>query len=731
MTLSIHPDPSILILVAVGMAAALYFSYKQLKYSHLKKWRVILMETIRLVVIAMIAFSLLKPELITVTSKRNEPEVVILADVSKSMQTQDLVLVNDDGDITVKRSEWVKTLLESRFYSPIEKRFKVTVTRFAVSLKDEGELDPLGTDINNALSQSVEQHKNLRAVILLSDGAWNSGGSPVAASAKLRADSIPVFPVATGSPKYLPDVILNKVKVPAFCLVNEKISIPFQIENRMDKQIDTVITLRSDYGSENSKKITVLPREKYQDSLLWHPKKTGVYNLTMEIPVQPGEVIKDNNAFSFSINVKRENIKVLVVDSLPRWEYRYLLNALRRDPGVTVNSILFHPEIGIGGGKGYLKQFPDKKLLSSYDVIFLGDVGVGDKELTKENLHDISGVVEYLGTGLVFLPGYRGRELSLIGTELEQLNPVIPDPEKVHGIVNDVPSHLDLTGLGRGHFLLMLADSPERNSMIWKYLPGFTWNAAVLKAAPGSEVLAVHAGVRSSSGRMPLVAIRPYGQGNVLFMGIDSAWKWRKGVEDKYHYRYWGQVVRWMAHKRHLAENSGIRCFSVPETPEVGNTVFLFASIYDRLNQPVENAEVKVEARQGKKKFSFSMIAGKGEWGVYKGSFTADASGVYDLKITCPQNSSELNMKINVGKTLKEHIGKPINLKALQEIANITGGEVYMPEKVNRILKRIESLPVNVEIKHRLPLWAQWWWAAVIIFLLSFLWILRKTFGLL
>jgi len=731
MTLSIHPDTSLSFLLALGLIASIFFSFRQFKYSHLSKRRVAILEIIRLTVIAMIAFSLLKPELITVTIKQEQPEIVILDDVSNSMQTRDLLVMKDDGDITVKRSEWVRTLLDSKFYSPIEKRFDVSIMHFASNSLKDATIDPLATDINSALNKTLHLHKNLRGVVLLSDGDWNAGGSPVAASAKLRADSVPVFAVATGSPKYLPDVILNKVKVPAFCLVGEKISIPFLIENRMNNEIDTVVTLRSDFGNENSKKITILPREKYQDSLLWQPKKTGVFNLTVEIPVQNGEMIPDNNAFSFSIDVKREKIKVLVADSLPRWEYRYLLNALKRDPGVEVNSILFYPKIGSGGGKDYLKQFPDKKLLSSYDVIFLGDIGVGDNELSDENVKDISGVVEYLGTGLVFLPGFRGRELSFNDSELEKMNPVILDNEKIHGIVNDVPAHLELTGSGRSHFLLMLADSPELNTAIWKYLPGFSWNAAVKKAAPGAQVLAVHAGIRSDSGRMPLVAIRAYGQGNVLFMGIDGAWKWRKGVEDKYHYRFWGQVVRWMAHKRHLAENNGIRCFSVPETPEVGNTVFLFATIYDRLNQPVENGDVKVEVQCEKKKFSFSMIPGKGEWGVYKGSFSADSSGLYDLKITCPQNSSELNMKIKVGKNLKEHVGKPINFKILQEIAGITGGDVYMPEKVNQILKRINALPRNIEIKKRISLWAQWWWAASIIFLLSLFWILRKSFGLL
>ena len=59
MTLSLHPDSSIIILVIAGIAAALYFTYKQFKYSHLAKWRVAVMETVRLIIIGMIAFSLL------------------------------------------------------------------------------------------------------------------------------------------------------------------------------------------------------------------------------------------------------------------------------------------------------------------------------------------------------------------------------------------------------------------------------------------------------------------------------------------------------------------------------------------------------------------------------------------------------------------------------------------------------------------------------------------------
>src|SRR6266404_4244002 len=69
-------------------------------------------------------------------------------------------------------------------------------------------------------------------------------------------------------------------------------------------------------------------------------------------------------------------------------------------------------------------------------------------------------------------------------------------------------------------------------------------------------------------------ATRAAGSGKVLFMGTDSAWRWRRGVEDKYHYRFWSQVVRWMAHQRHLSEKQGILLTFSLEVPQAGETVF-------------------------------------------------------------------------------------------------------------------------------------------------------------
>ena len=67
------------------------------------------------------------------------------------------------------------------------------------------------------------------------------------------------------------------------------------------------------------------------------------------------------------ISVREEELEVLVIDSRPRWEFRYLRNALERDPGVEVSCLLFHPGLPkVGGGRSYLSRFPTESELSRF-----------------------------------------------------------------------------------------------------------------------------------------------------------------------------------------------------------------------------------------------------------------------------------------------------------------------------------------------------------------------------
>ncbi len=690
----------------------------------------LMLEILRMLAVTMLCFTLFKPELVRQSNITQRPEVAILCDASGSMQTRDVSL---DADTIMERQEWLARKRAEKFWAPLEKNAGVVVEDFSPVPAEDAKTDiEEGTDINEAMERVLQRDRRLKAVLLLSDGDWNLGKSPVSAATHFRAQNIPVFTLATGSEKALPDVVLQQVSAPSYGLLGEQISIPFKVQNHFGREIRTTVSLYN-MNSEVAKKDVVLPPfALVQDSVMWSPQELGEFALALKVPVEKDESLENNNEQDFRISVRAEKLNVLVVETTPRWEYRFLRNALARDPGVDMQCVLLHPGMPAGEGRNYLDKFPDnKEALSKYDVVFLGDVGIGPKELTVENAEMLKGLVEQQGSGLVFLPGAAGKELTFIQSPLSDLLPVVFDTAKMKGISLPTESHLILTGAGKGHLLTMLAGDEDKNQNVWKNLPGFYWCAAVEKNRPGSEVLAVHSALRNAWGRMPLLVTRPYGNGKVLFMGTDGAWRWRRGVEDKYHYRFWGQVVRWMAHQRHLAQGVGIRLTFSPEDPRAGETVYLQSTVLDSSGYPLEKGSVTGTIRSPKgnqERLEFSPVAGG--WGVFKTSFVPPAGGTYKIRIACEEAQRNLETDLVVSRPKREKLGQPANVAAMREIADITHGIAGGVQDLEKIIQQISVLPEPQPIEKRIRLWCNPWWGASILLIFVLYWTARKFAGM-
>ncbi len=299
---------------------------------------------------------------------------------------------------------------------------------------------------------------------------------------------IPVFAVPVGSPTRLPDIDLQSLGAPTFGVAGKAVRIPFTIESSMPREYLTTVRLKTSDGDEVTEEVKIAPMGRTTGSLLWKPTKVGDVMLTLEVPKHPDETMVDNNKLTAPIAIRQEKLRVLVVESQPRWEYRYLRNALSRDPGVEVSCLLFHPGLSkVGGGnKDYIKHFPaGLEELSKFDVVFLGDVGLEDGQLTAEQCRLLKGLVEHQASGLVFMPGLLGRQFSLLDTVLGDLYPVVMDESQPGGWGSRTPGHFELTELGRRSLLTNLADTPEANIEVWEDLPGFQWYAPVV--APKAE----------------------------------------------------------------------------------------------------------------------------------------------------------------------------------------------------------------------------------------------------
>ena len=709
----------ITIVVLVAVAIICYMSWRRRGSKRSDG----LLELLRWGLVAFGAILLNQPEFTEEFRPTDKPTVAVICDVSPSMQTRDVVPAEGEA---MSREDATSQLRDVKTWEALSESLNVEVRTFG---KDADR-----SNLFKSITDATNQTGRLLGVVLVSDGEWNEGVPPVEAATRLRLTDTPLFAVPSGSPTRLPDIELVSLDAPTIGVAGKTVRIPFTVESSFPRERTSEVILKTDSGEEVRTEIQVNPMGRTNGAILWKPTETGDMMVSLDIQQHPDETLKDNNQLEAPIAIKPEKLKVLLVESYPRYEYRYLRNALSRDPGVELSCLLFHPQLkSVGGGnKDYIKVFPSEiEELSKFDVVFLGDVGLDNDQLSEEDCRLIRGIVEHQASGLVFMPGWQGRQVSLLETELGELYPVTLDPTQPEGWGSRTPSHFELTNTGQRSLLTKLADTEEENIGVWESLPGFQWYAAVEQAKPGTEVLSVHRDTSNQFGRIPLLVTRTYGAGKILFMGTDGAWRWRKGVEDKYHYRFWSQVVRWMAYQRNMAAGESMRMYYSPDQPHLDRTITLNANVMEPSGEPLQKGEViaRIVAPSGKSETVRFQSSGS-EWGAFSGQFTPHEPGKHQVTLACKQVDTALEANIFVQGVAEERPGRPARPDVMQELARVTNGRVLQADQIDEIVTALRSLPEPPPAVRRVQLWSHPLASGLFVLLLGAFWVGRKAVGL-
>lgn len=687
-----------------------------------------LLEGLRVLIALVIAVTLNQPEWREIFAPETKPTLAILADASRSMETRDVIDSSSPAAELRSRAELAKPLADNAAWQQIAHRMDVVVEPFSSA----GEPPEEGTDINAALSRAAEKHSRLQAVVLLSDGDWNAGERPAQAATRLRMRDVPVFTVPLGSESRLPDIELKSFDVPTFAVAGKPLRMPFTVESSLPRDEAATVEMKSSTGEVITKSVVIPAMSRLQDVITWRPEKPGELKLTLTVPKTGDERFTDNNSVEAPLAVRKEQLRVLVIESFPRWEYRYLRNALERDSGVEVHCLLFHPDLGkTGAGHGYLPALPKDDELAKYDVVFLGDVGTDKGQLTVEQCAALQKLVRDQAAGLVFMPGLRGHEASLQGSALGELMPIVWDETQPRGWGTSAPGKFALTEAGSRSLLTKLEDTDEASARVWQTLPGFQWYAPAVRAKAGSEILATHGTETNRFGRVPLIVTKTYGSGKILFMGTDGAWRWRKGVEDRYHYRFWGQVVRWMAYQRNMSQGDKMRLFYSPDRPIAGAVLTLNANVTSIGGEPLRDGTVIAQITAPSNKTGSVRLTSAGEdaWGLFTGVFTPTEPGEHRVRLTSAEAGSALDTVISVQGTSREKLNQPAKLDVLREIAQLTRGRMIESADPAAVIAAIASLPQPELQARRVQIWAHPAWAGFLVVLLGVFWVGRKAAG--
>jgi hypothetical protein len=606
-------------------------------------------------------------------------------------------------------------------------------------LAPKGESTRLGAGLRAVLDEL--RGATPAAIVTLTDGI-NTDGPPLSEAAdSARRRGVPLFFVGLGSDRPANDLKLSDLLVDDVVFVDDVVNFECKLTASGFEGRPVTIALREKGKSEVLAKIQAIagpdgqPR---QVRLPYRPTKVGQFEYVVEAETLPGELQKENNRQSRIVQVRKEKIRVLLVQAAPSFEYRYLRNMLQRDETISLHTVLQDADLEHADqDASTLRAFPQRRdELFAYDVVILGDANPA--LLSAAAIQNLADFVDQPAKGgsLVMIAGPAFMPAAYRDTPLARLFPFSipsvrsPDPEETISEGFSVRP----TDLGLASPALQLGDAPEETEKIWRGLPPMYWLLEIPEVKPGVRVLA-EAGSRAARDgrRLPVICFQYVGAGKVLFHSVNETWRWRYRVGDKYFARYWIQTIRYLCRSKLSDAGRAVTLTSDRREYALGDSVRLRVRFADERQAPAEDDGVTVSVEQSGRKTQRLQLQRAAEGrGVFEGVLDRPGLGNYHAWLSKPTIEGQSpSADFAVAPPAGEFAQTRMDAAEMRRAAELSGGKFYTWESADQLL---DDLPpgrqVPIESLPPRPLWNRWPVLALFLGLIVAEWILRKRRGM-
>jgi uncharacterized membrane protein len=675
-----------------------------------------------------------QPALRVSALKQQQNVVAVLVDDSKSMA------LKESGGT---REEMAKSTLDSGFLESLRKRYQVRLYRIGSGLM---RIDSTGrltaqessTRLADSLKAAAAESATLPvgAMVLLSDGADNSGGIDVGSLAEIRRSRIPVHTIGYGREKLDRDLEITQADIPARSLKGARLAAQVTFRQRGYSGRKARLIARSDGKTLASREVVLKDDGTVQtESLLMTAGEAGPRTIEFSIEGLENEENPNNNALRRLVTVEASKPRVLYIEGEPRWEYKFLRRALEDDPSVSLVSILrttqnkiYRQGVDPNNPKELEEGFPaTAEELFQFQGLIIG--GVEASYFTANQQEAIKLFADRRGGGVLFLAGRSGLADGGYGAaQFAEILPVIlPDRKNTF---HREPANVELTQAGRDSVITRLQDSPEKNTEAWKKLPYLANYQEVGLPKPGTIVLAE--ALPTSKGRFPLLAMHNFGRGRAAVLASGGTWRWKMLLdhEDRTHPTFWQQLMRW------LVTDSPTMVSAVTQRQVLSDerVVPLRAEIRNKAYLPVSDAsvEARVTGPDGAVATVPLALDPLSE-GVYTANWEAEKPGPYVVEVVARRAEQDLghdvfNFRREDG--VAENFGLEQNRELLEKLSSETGGKYYKASDANRLLDEISFSDAGITVRENFELWNMPIIFLLILGLCAAEWLLRRKWGI-
>jgi hypothetical protein len=621
----------------------------------------------------------------------------------------------------------------------------------AEQLSTKGQVTALGSVLHEMGQQFGASR--LVGVVLISDFAQNSGPPPLGDAAQSPAVrlGVPIYTVGVG-PSEAVDLAVDVQTDPKMKKA-ERSSIVVKLrQSGLDGQTATVRVsgrkLSGDAGAAageievGQRSITLKnPTETIDFPLT--PDDSGRYEFTAVAEKLEGEVLDQNNRAARQVNIVDDYLRLMYVAYEPTWEWRFVKEVFHRDklvgmqgfrtflsssdPRVRESNILFLPTLT-----------PKRSDFFASDVLFLDDMprtGLSDRfcEMTKEYVSD-------LGGGLVVIAGPRFGPRELYQTPLADMLPVIVDPSSELRAAPDHPEFRPrLTPYAASKPFMQLGATDAENARAWENLGKLPWYQPVAMVHPRAEVLAEHPTDKCADGKtpQPLIAIRKYGKGEVVYLGFNEMWRLRRRYGETYYRQFWSQLIYRLGMSHALGSEKRFVVRVDQPQYRAEDKVLLSVEAYDENYEPLGDeglpergltAELIVPARGGAQ--TQPLLVPMLRKGVFEARIPVFAVGSYSLRVKDPVTGRLDEQRFEVTPLSAERRNAVRDARLQNELAQVTGGRSYDLTTVERLLDELKLEPIMQRQTRNLTLWTTPLWFAAGVVLMLGEWLARKALWL-
>jgi len=648
---------------------------------------------------------------------KEEPLMVVLVDDSKSMRLE-------SGETS--RKAIVEDIISSDFLKELKAKSKIKAFTFSDSIRQfdyekeslnfSGEITSIGIALEYVKKDF--KGKNLRGILLFSDGTNNFGIDPQDAA---KSMDIPVFTCGIGEKITIKDVSIKRIVYPDIAYLGKKNQIKVFLSNLGLEGKRLPLILKQKDRILDQKNVVLAGSGQTQEiDLELVANQEGIFRYDIIIPPQEGESIPENNKRSFSIRVLKSKINILLLAGRLSWEYTFFKRFLSGQENIQVQTVVYGEK-----GRPLLGNFPSSnEKLDEFDLlIFMDTPGFlirSHREVIKEFLK-------------------RKPALLLLGEQMIQLRDftpfadVLPFDLKTTSI-SHLNLNLKLTELGKSHPLTRLSQDPFENASLWSDLPPFLGMVGLGNPKPGAKVLAEYP--RADAPPLPGIVVKTQGKAKIMAVLVFPFWRWDfwlwgVGKDNQAYKSLWENSIRWLTTPEDL-ERFNIKTDKL--IYKSGEPIEFQAKLNDESYQKIMDAFVEVKIKSEESEDSVMMSLKLDGLGDYSGRLGSLPPGEYEFFSLAKRDDSiigQKSAKFLVEQFSLEDLDLNPNQDLLMRIAQLGNGKYYDPEELPLFLDDVKLEERRTKSIKKIEIWSSPLLLVLFILFLSVEWYIRRRSQLL